>query len=76
MFPPELECIADDLTQRFRFFLEEDSERAELPELLSAEQQIVACVSQLGLDMLQTFVALRVDQAKAARGPCCKAGSG
>ena len=70
MLPPEFQCIADDLTKRFRFFLEKDTEGAELPELLSAEQQVVAFVSQLGLDMLQTFVDVRHDQAKAGRQPC------
>lgn len=60
MLPPELKCFVDDLTKQFRFFLEADSEGVDLPELLSAEQQVNAFVRQLGPDMLETFVTVRV----------------
>lgn len=70
MLPAELDCIADDLKNRFRFFLEEDGDGAEVAELLSAERQVVTFVNELGRELLQTFVDVRVDQAKAARKRC------
>ena len=70
MLPPDLETIANELTMRYRSFLEEDGDGVEVTELLSAEEQVVAFASRLGRDMLQTFVDVRTDQAKAARQPC------
>ena len=70
MLPPELESIANEITMRYRSFLERDGDGVEVPDLLSAEEQVVTFVSKLGLDMVQTFVDVRTDQAKASRQPC------
>ncbi len=73
MFPPELQSIAEELTKRYEFLLKQEGEEAEGPEvaeLLAAEQQVKAFVQGIGQSMLQTFVDVRVLQAKASRRPC------
>jgi hypothetical protein len=70
MLPPELQSTADDLISRFRVFLENDHEGEKIPELLSAEEHVDNFVRELGLSMLQTFVDVRAEQAKANRPQC------
>ena len=73
MLPPELQSIANELTKRYREFLREDfkgGERPEVADLLTAEEQVQAFVYGLGQSMLQTFVDVRIGQAKASRQPC------
>lgn len=70
MLPPEFESIASELTKRYQLFLEEDGARVEVPDLLSAEEQVVNFVHKLGLDMLQKFVDVRQGQAKAGLAQC------
>ena len=73
MFPPELQSIAEELTKRYEFLLKQEGEEAEGPEvaeLLAAEEQVKAFVQGIGQSMLQTFVDVRVLQAKANRRPC------
>lgn len=70
MLPPDLQSIADELIRRFRVFLENDCDGEQVPELLSAEEQVGNLVRRIGLGMLQTFVDVRAEQAKANRPPC------
>jgi hypothetical protein len=70
MLPPEFESIAEELTKRYESFLKEDGDGIDVPELLSAEEQVVAFVCKLGLNLLQTYVDTRENQAKAGRKPC------
>jgi hypothetical protein len=73
MVPPNLQSTADELTNRYRDFLEQDKNEADglqVPDLLTAEEQVKALVCALGLSMLQTFVDVRREQAKKHRQPC------
>ena len=73
MLLPEFQSIAEDLTKRYEAFLKEDVEEGEgleVAELLTAEEQVKAFVQGIGQSMLQTFVDVRVLQAKASRRPC------
>ncbi len=70
MLPPELESIADELTKQFRVFLENDRDGEQVSELLSAEEHVGNLVRRIGQGMLQTFVDVRAEQAKANRPPC------
>ena len=73
MVPPELHSIADELTGRYEAFLKQDSmekEGREVPDLLTAEEQVKRFVYELGRRLLQTFMNVRRDQAKAERRPC------
>jgi hypothetical protein len=70
MLPPELESIANQLTKRYEAFVKDDGQGLEIPELLSAEEQVREFVYTLGQDMVQAFVDVRIGQAKAARQPC------
>ena len=71
MLPPELQATADDVIMRFRIFVESDIEAEKFPELLSAEEHVGNFVRKIGGGMLQTFVDVRAEQAKANRPPCC-----
>jgi hypothetical protein len=70
MLPPEFEPIIAQLTALYRKLLVQDNEAVAVPELLSAEEQIVAFVHALGLALLRVFVDVRLLQAKAGRRPC------
>ena len=70
MLPPEFESIAASLTARYRSFLVEDSDGLAVPDLLTAEEQVLDFVRELGRGLLQTFVDVRSVQARAARRPC------
>jgi hypothetical protein len=70
MVAPEFESIAQELTTRYRAFVEDDRERALVPELLSAEEQVGEFVVALGLGLLKVFVEVRRRQAEANRRPC------
>jgi len=70
MLPPEFESIANELTTRFLEWAIEDEGGEELPDLLTAEEQVASFVRQLGVSMLQAFVDVRREQAKAARAAC------
>ena len=70
MLPPEFESIARELITRFRAFIVEDDEAAALPDLLTAEEQVVAFVVETGLAVLQVFAEVRLQQAKASRPRC------
>lgn len=70
MLPPEFESIGTSLTARYRAFISEDVEGLAVPDLLSAEEQVVRFVRNLGLGLLQMFVDVRAAQAKATRQPC------
>ena len=73
MVPPELQSIADELYRRYEDFLKQDikgKEGLQVPDLLTAEEQVKSFVYELGRRMLQTYMSVRLDQAKAARQPC------
>jgi hypothetical protein len=73
MVPPELESIADELVKRYESTVQEDGqggEELEIPDLLTAEELVKDFVFALGQGMLQRFVDVRVNQAKARRQPC------
>jgi hypothetical protein len=70
MLPPEMQSIANELITRYRSFLHNDGEGIEVPDVLSAEEQVVDFVYKLGQDMMQTFMDVRQRQAKADRPPC------
>lgn len=70
MLPPEFQAIADELVARYRNLLVEDSAAAEVPDLLTAEEQVQGFVNGLGQKLLQTYVDIRQEQAKAMRKPC------
>jgi len=75
MLPPELESIADELTKRYEAFLKEDGEGLEVADLLTAEEQVKDFVYGLGRSMLQSFVDVRIEQAKGSRQPCTCGGN-
>ncbi|MBU0661689.1 hypothetical protein KKG22_05980 [Patescibacteria group bacterium] len=70
MLPAEFESICTSLTARYRALISEDVEGLAVPDLLSAEEQVVRFVRELGLSLLQVFVDVRAAQAKATRQPC------
>jgi hypothetical protein len=70
MLPPEFESIPNHLCSLYRAFLLQDATGTAVPELLTAEERVVAFVHALGLALLQVFVQVRLVQAKAARRPC------
>ncbi len=70
MLPPEFDSIAKMLVTRFRKFLSEDEDASELPDLLTTEELVTAFARETGRAMLQAFVDVRREQAKAARAPC------
>jgi hypothetical protein len=73
MVPPELESIADELVKRYESSVRKNGqggEGLEVAELLTAEEQVKDFVFALGQSMLQSFVDVRVNQAKARRQPC------
>lgn len=73
MLPPEMHSIGDELLKRYKSFLEADVEAEEVPDLLVAEEQMVAFLYQLGREMLQSYADVRHIQAKANR-PACTCG--
>ena len=70
MLPPEVNTIIQQLRERFRAWVTADSSRAELPDLLSAEELVTGLVRDAGLGMLQDFVDVRAEQALEHREPC------
>lgn len=70
MFPPEFDSIAKTLLMRFRSWVSEDGDASELPNLEAVERQVTTFVRETGRAMLQAFVDVRRDQAKAARAAC------
>jgi hypothetical protein len=70
MLPPELQSIADELIKGYRTFLESDNKCENVANLLSAEETVGEFVKELGIGLLQTFVDVRAEQAKANRPPC------
>ncbi len=70
MFPPDFESIALELISRFRAFVVDDDDGEALPDLLATEEQVAAFVIEIGRAMLQDFVQVRLEQAKAARPRC------
>ena len=70
MLPPEFESIVDAFKEQFRSSLEEDRQGQEVPDLLAAEEQVRRLVYGLGQELVQVFVDVRQEQAKAARSPC------
>ena len=70
MLPPELQSIANELLTRFQQWVEQDTEGAALPDLLTAEEEVSAFVRHTGNVMLQAFADIRETQAKATRQRC------
>ena len=73
MTPQELQSIADELVKRYESYLQEEGEEGEgleIPNLLQAEEQVQTFVYGLGRSMLQSFVEVRISQARARRQPC------
>jgi len=70
MLPPEFESIPARLCALYRTFLLQDATGTAVPELLTAEERVVAFVHALGLALLHVFVQVRLLQAKAGRRPC------
>ena len=75
MLPPELQSASDAVLVRWRRFLRQDCDAARMPEILSTEECVSEFSQMLGLRMMQVYVDVRVEQAKANRPPCrCDAG--
>jgi len=70
MLPPELDSIATELKRRFHDHIVADAEARVLPELQTAEEVVGAFVQEIGRGLLQIFVDVREQQAKASRRPC------
>ena len=70
MLLPEFESIKSAVVSRFGRWVAEDVDDLELPDLQTAEEQVVAFVRELGPAMLQRFVSARYWQATAARPRC------
>ena len=70
MLPPELESIAEEVRKRFRAAVVADEDGTRLPNLLAVEEALVAFTQQLGLGLVEVFVDVREQQAKAMRGLC------
>jgi hypothetical protein len=70
VFPPDVNAIVKQLRERFRAWVTGDETRAELPDLLSAEELVTGLVRDAGLGMLQDFVDVRAEQALEHREPC------
>jgi hypothetical protein len=75
MLPSDMHSTVADQAARYEAFLHNDNEGVEVPDLLAAEEQVVQFVSALGLALLQTYVNVRVAQAKAkGNRPSCSCG--
>ena len=70
MLPPEFESIAASLIALYRTLLIADGEAKSVPDLLSAEERVVAFLQALGLALLAVFVEVRLLQTNALRRPC------
>jgi len=58
---------------QFKFFLEADHEGLHVPDLLSAETEIMAFTQELGRALLEQFVATRLAQVQQ-HPPVCECG--
>jgi len=70
MLPPELESIAQESRSRFCAAVVADEQRSRFPDLLWVEEVLVAFTRELGLRLLEGFLEVREQQAKATRGLC------
>lgn len=70
MLPTAFDSITDENLARFGDAIRADVARVEFPEMLSAEEAVLAFTSQLGRSLMQVFVEIRVEQALAARPHC------
>ena len=70
MLPPVFESSMSQLTATYGSFLEGDGQGRAVPDLLTAEEQIVTFVRALGRALLEAFVEVRLRHAKEARRPC------
>jgi len=70
MLPPDIESTLVRLKARYRKFLEQDIEAEAVPDLLAAEEQVVELARAAGLGLLETFLDVRLSQAKERRGLC------
>ncbi len=70
MLPPEFESIPTSLKDYYRAFLIDDADGLAVPDLLTAQERVVDFVRELGFGLLQVFVDVRTEQAKASRRPC------
>ncbi len=71
--PPTIDSIAATLREQWRRSLREDEHGSEVSDLLSAEERIVAFCQQMALGMVQDFVNVRQEQARA-QGLHCACG--
>lgn len=71
---PPLDCIRAEVVERFRVALASDEDASMFPDLLGAEEQLAHFVHKLGLEMMQAFVDVRLEQARAHPPPCPSCG--
>lgn len=74
MLPTEFESIARELRARFHAFVLADTEAVQLPELLTAQETVLAFTRLVARELLQDFVCIRSQQALATRAPCPSCG--
>ena len=70
MLPTGFESIARELRARFHEYVLADTERVLIPELLTAQEKVLAFTQRLALDLMQDFARVRAQQAMAMRAPC------
>lgn len=70
MLPPVFQSIADDFRQRFRAAVVADIAGEQLPNLLAAEQMVLAIMQEAGLGALHDYTEVRAEQALAGRARC------
>jgi hypothetical protein len=70
MLSADFESITQQITERFKSLVIEDTERKHYPELLSVEQGVLAFIGALGRSMMEVFAAVRVGQSLEESGVC------
>jgi hypothetical protein len=70
MLPPALESMAEEARKRLRAALLTDEDATRFPSLLAVEEALVAFTTEMGRGLLEVFVGVREQQAKAMRGRC------
>jgi len=70
MLPPEFTHISQDIRARMHTLMVADVNGTMIPDLLSAEELILAFVQNLGRELMQDYVDACSEQVLANRPPC------
>ena len=67
---PVFESARLHILEQFKVFLDADWQGSQLPDLLTAEEQVTTFVTELGHALLTQFVSVRSTQVQQAPPPC------